>query len=63
MSSNNIKSDFRAPIKTLKTSWVQMAYTKPKKGAISIKRSLSSRATPIFKNNGVTTSLSQNFSY
>lgn len=63
MSSNNNKSDFRAPQKMLRTSWVQMVYSKPKKGAISIKRSLSSRSTPIFKTNGVTTSLSQNFSY
>ncbi len=47
------KSDFRAPIKPLQSSWVTLAYSKPKKGAIVVKRSLgSSRQVPLIKSMG-----------
>jgi hypothetical protein len=58
-----MKNNFKAPQKTLRTSWVQMAFSKPKTGGVTIKRSLSSRATPVIRENGKTTSLSQDFSY
>lgn len=58
-----INNDFRAPIKTLRSSWVTMAFSKPKTSGMIIKRSLSFRATPIMKSAGQTTSLSQDYSY
>lgn len=54
---------FRAPQKTLRTSWVQMAYSKPKSTGAIVKRSLSSRAKPIFKSKGQITTLSFDNSY
>ena len=56
-------NNFRAPQKTLRSSWATMAFSKPKTGGMIIKRSLSSRATPIIRENGKTTSLSQDYSY
>jgi hypothetical protein len=53
---------FKAPQKTLRTSWVEIVYTKPKAMTV-IKKSLSSRATPIIKSRGIVTSNSQNFLY
>jgi len=52
----NKKTDFRAPQKALRTSWVQMAFSKPKSTGTIVKRSLGSRPTPIFKSRGVTMS-------
>lgn len=44
-------SKFNAPQKPLRSSWVQIAYTRSKKGQV-VKRSLGSRATPIIKDGG-----------
>ena len=60
MNKNNT---FRAPIKSLKTSWVSVAFSKPKTGGVIIKRSLSSRPKSIFKDKGQLTTLSQDYSY
>lgn len=44
-------SNFKAPQAPLKSSWVQIAYTRSKKGTI-VKRSLGSRPTPMIKDRG-----------
>lgn len=49
---SSMKNEFKAPQSQLRTSWVQMAFSKPKTGGSLIKRSLSSRATPIIKSAG-----------
>lgn len=48
MNNNNT---FRAPQKNLKTSWVEIVYSKPKAGSV-IKKSLSRNSTAIVKNRG-----------
>jgi hypothetical protein len=53
---------FKAPQKTLRTSWVEIVYTKPKAMTI-IKKSLSRNATPIIKSRGVVASNSHNYLY
>jgi len=58
-----MKHQIKAPQKALRTSWVQMAFSKPKSTGTIIKRSLSSRATPIIKTRGQATSLSHDCSY
>jgi len=58
-----MKNEFKAPQKTLRTSWVSVAFSKPKTGGVIIKRSLSSRSKPIFRDNGQLRTLSQDFSY
>lgn len=49
---SSMKNEFKAPQSQLRTSWVQMAFSKPKTGGTLIKRSLSSRSTPIIKSAG-----------
>lgn len=47
-----MKNDtFRAPQKALKSSWVEIAYSKPKAGSL-IKKSLSRNSTAIIKSRG-----------
>jgi len=58
-----MKNEFKAPQKTLKSSWVSVAFSKPKSTGVIIKRSLSSRSKPIFKDRGQLTTLSQDYSY
>jgi hypothetical protein len=58
-----MKNQFKAPQVSLKTSWAQTVFTKPKSTGTIIKRSLSSRAKPIFKERGQLTTLSQDHSY
>jgi hypothetical protein len=57
------KNNFKAPQKTLRTSWVSVAFSKPKTTGVIIKRSLSSNAKTIIKNRGQLTTLSQDYSY
>jgi hypothetical protein len=55
---------FKAPQKSLQSSWVSMAFKKPRKqGIYTIKKSLSSRATPILSYRGALTSHSTNHTY
>jgi hypothetical protein len=58
-----MKNQIKAPHRALRTSWVQLAFSKPKSTGTIIKRSLSSRATPIIKTRGQLTSLSHDYSY
>lgn len=58
-----MKNQFKAPQVSLRTSWSQTLFTKPKSSGTIIKRSLSSRAKPIFKERGQLTTLSQDHSY
>jgi hypothetical protein len=41
----------QAPIKKLRSSWVEIAYSKPKAGSV-IKKSLSRNSTAIIKSRG-----------
>ena len=50
MKNNN---GFRAPQKSLKSSWVQIAYSKPKSNGPIIKKSLGNRSTAIIKDRGI----------
>ena len=54
------KTAFKAPQKTLQSSWVKIVYTKPKQLTV-IKRSLSNRATPMIKDKGMMASNSFEF--
>ena len=40
-------ASFKAPQRSLKTSWIEMAFSKPKKGALIVRKSLSNRSTPV----------------
>lgn len=53
---------FKAPQKTLRTSWVEIAFTKPKATTV-IKKSLSRNTTPIIKSKGIVASNSHNYLY
>ena len=44
---------FKAPQKKLRTSWVEMAFSKPQKGALIVRKSLSSRPQAIVTYLGV----------
>lgn len=46
-----MKTTFKAPQKSLKSSWVQIAFSKPKQLTV-VKKSLGSRATAIVKDGG-----------
>jgi hypothetical protein len=62
MTTNNNK--FRAPMKSLKTSWNEMVYSKPKKGKITVKRSLgNTRQIPLVRSMGMVLSSSSDTSY
>ena len=58
-----MENTFKAPQKTLRSSWISASFSKPKKGGVLIKKSLSSRARPIFSNKGELTTLSKDYSY
>ena len=45
-------NSFRAPQKQLKSSWVELAFSKPKSLGPTIKKSLGSRSTAIIKDRG-----------
>jgi hypothetical protein len=49
----NESFQIKSPHAKLRTSWVEMAYTKPKKSGNIITRSLGKRATPIIRGGGM----------
>ena len=49
MSKNN---SFRAPQKNLKSSWVELAFSKPKSAGPIVMKSLGNRSTAIIKDRG-----------